>query len=468
MTRRFDTHYKTKRLDNLGDPGWHDRRWEDIDQRMHTRELDATAIEGAIDRLEAVALARLDKTFSPIIQQAQQQLADVGVSFSGHSLSSHKVELGAKVFMITEDYRVGLVVVDFVSIRPTGVSDVAMICSVLNYDRTTGALLVEPQDGYITGTGTFADWQIKVSVTPNLDTYSREEVNDLVATTVTTLTTTIVDNAPPMLNTVRKVAEAIVGGTSPALALQRANNLSDLINAMQARANIGLGNVNNTADSTKPVSAPQLAAINAVTAAVLPVGTTLLFFQSTVPAGWIRNTSHNDKTIRVVSGAGGAAGGVQGWSAIFGRMTVDYTTLDGNTLPYHAHSVYDPSHAHGVADYQHVHGIADPGHAHGVYDPGHQHSFVRSDISEWKYEYPYYDQVVGNMYQYWTGTDWRGVGVGIYGAGIGCWLDYRYANIAIYGAGTGIGIYATGASWGHTHGIDLRCQYIDVIIGVKT
>ena len=468
MTRRFDTHYKTKRLDNLGDPGWHDRRWEDIDQRMHTRELDTTKIDDAINKLEAVALQRLNETFSPIIIQAQNQLADVGVSFTGVSNSPHTIGLGAKSFFIDEAYRVGLVVVDFVSIRPTGLSDVAMICSVLNYERSTGELLVEPQEGYITGSGTYSDWTIKVSVTPNLDTYSREEVNDLVATTSTNLTTSIVDNAPALFNTVRKVAEAVIGGGSPALAVLRANNLSDLINATQARANLGLGNVNNTADATKPVSAPQQAAINAVVAAVLPVGTSLLFFQATVPPGWIRNTTHHDKTIRVLNSTGGGAGGVQSWSSVFGRTTVDYTTLDTNTLPVHAHGLYDPGHAHGVADYTHVHGIGDPGHAHGVYDPSHQHAFVRSDISEWKYGYPYYDQTVGNMYQYWTGTDWRGTGIGIYGAGHGSWLDYRYANIAIYGAGTGMGVYNAGASWGHTHGIDLRCQYIDVIIGVKS
>ncbi|HEY6616153.1 MAG TPA: hypothetical protein VIZ32_16590 [Vicinamibacterales bacterium] len=427
---------------------------------MHTRELDTTKIDDAINKLEAVALQRLNETFSPIIIQAQKQLADVGVSFNGPSHTTHTVGMGAKSFFVDEDYRVGLVVVDFVSVRPTGLSDVAMICSVLNYERSTGELLLEPQEGYVTGSGTYSDWQIKVSVTPNLDTYSREDVNALIDG--------LVDNAPPHLNTLKELAEAIVGGTVPALAMQRTNNLSDLLNPTQARANIGLGNVNNTADASKPVSAPQQAAINAVVAAVLPVGTSLLFFQATVPPGWIRNTSHNDKTIRVVSTTGGGAGGVQAWSSVFGRTTVDYTTLDTNTLPVHAHGLYDPGHAHGVADYTHVHGIGDPGHAHGVYDPSHQHAFVRSDISEWKYGYPYYDQTVGNMYQYWTGTDWRGTGIGIYGAGHGSWLDYRYANIAIYGAGTGMGVYNAGASWGHTHGLDLRCQYIDVIIGVKS
>ena len=85
MTRRFDTHYKTKRLDNLGAADWHDRRWADIDQRMHSRELDATKIDDSIDRLEAIALARLNDTFSPLIQQAQRS----SPMLACHSVDDH-------------------------------------------------------------------------------------------------------------------------------------------------------------------------------------------------------------------------------------------------------------------------------------------------------------------------------------------------------------------------------------------
>lgn len=446
MAKRFEGYYKTNRLDNLGDPDWHNRRWQDIDLRMHSREIDATKIDDAVDRMEAIALARLNDTFSPLIQQAMNLLADVGVSFSGESLTTEMISEEGKTFIIIPQHRVGLVVVDYVSIRPVGVTDAAMICTVISYDRQSGALVVDPVDGYTTGTGTYSHWTIRVSVTPNLDAYSRGEVDDMIAD--------LIGDAPDDLNTLGKICALLGfgpgggGGTPGAVGvLMRANNLSDLISAAAARANLGLGNVNNTSDATKPVSAPTAAAIAAATAAVFPTGTSMMFYQAVVPTGWIRMTTQHDKAIRVVNSTGGGVGGVQPFSTLFARTTVDYTTLDGNTLPSHAHGVADPTHAHGVAD---------PGHGHGVGDPSHAHSetimqavYSAGGIGE-----------VGTRYENYGGTTgYAGTGIWIGGAGVG---------VGIYGNYTGIGIYAAGGSVGHTHGFDHRVQYIDVLIGVKS
>ncbi|WP_231038833.1 hypothetical protein [Nitratidesulfovibrio oxamicus] len=65
-------------------------------------------------------------------------------------------------------------------------------------------------------------------------------------------------------------------------------------------------------------------------------GTRMLFQQSTAPTGWTKDTSHNDKALRVVSGAVGSGGSV-GFSTLFGRTATDAFTLTTAHMPPHGH-----------------------------------------------------------------------------------------------------------------------------------
>lgn len=165
----------------------------------------------------------------------------------------------------------------------------------------------------------------------------------------------------------------------------------------------------------------------------IPVGTRMLFQQTTAPLGWTKDTTQNDKALRVVSGSAGT-GGVQPFSALFGRTATDPFTLTANETAYHAHSVYDPTHAHGVADYQHFH------------------------------YYPYNTLTIDFGYIAVAAGDF---GQGYYNMGWYGNTNYNPANVAIYGAYTGIGIYGAGGSQPHSHGLDLRVLYVDVIIATK-
>jgi hypothetical protein len=71
MTQRYDVAYKIKRGDNLGDPDLWNGRFQDLDLRIHARELDADRINEAADELVAAGLQRLDQTFTPLINDAQ-------------------------------------------------------------------------------------------------------------------------------------------------------------------------------------------------------------------------------------------------------------------------------------------------------------------------------------------------------------------------------------------------------------
>ena len=119
-------------------------------------------------------------------------------------------------------------------------------------------------------------------------------------------------------------------------------------------------------------------------------GTALLFQQTSAPTGWTKQTTHNDKALRVVSGTA-SSGGTSAFSTVFGKTATDATTLTTSMIPAHNHNIKGSS----------------------------------------------------------EGTS----GLGTFGANI---YAYNFATDSDGG---------TGGS--HTHGMDIRVQYVDVIIATK-
>ena len=142
----------------------------------------------------------------------------------------------------------------------------------------------------------------------------------------------------------------------------------------------------------------------------------------------------------------------------------DPTHTHGLNDPGHAHTVYDPGHVHGYSDPAHNHGLNDPGHAHSLADPGHAHNIATGGHSHgldhqvgtssggpnnaggatWLITTVRTD-TAGNL---GGNTDARGVGLGVYGAGTGCYNSASGVGITIANHATSIGIYgaATGQS----------------------
>jgi hypothetical protein len=126
-------------------------------------------------------------------------------------------------------------------------------------------------------------------------------------------------------------------------------------------------------------------------------GTAILFHQNVAPTGWTKDTTYNDRALRITSGTI-TAGGVQPSSACFARTVSDSAALDTNTLPYHQHQEtccanYTPADQVGSE----IKGFADS-----------------------------------------TGP----------------------TSSSSYTIGSGAG-------WGHSHGMDIRVQYVDCVICVK-
>lgn len=74
-----------------------------------------------------------------------------------------------------------------------------------------------------------------------------------------------------------------------------------------------------------------------------PTGTKMLFQQTAAPTGWTKDTTHNDKALRVVSGAAGTGGSVAFSTAFASKTptgTIGGTAITEANLPAHKHFMF--------------------------------------------------------------------------------------------------------------------------------
>jgi microcystin-dependent protein len=167
-----------------------------------------------------------------------------------------------------------------------------------------------------------------------------------------------------------------------------------------------------------------------------PAGTRMLFQQSTAPTGWTKDTSQNNKALRVTSGNVTTGGSITFTDAFASRGisgTVANHTLTTAQMPVHSH------------------GFSDPGHSHGINDPGHTHRSpwdARSNSS--KGDGGNNEIVTGNVRDTTSST----------------------TGISVNTAFTGASIGNQGGGAAHNHGfsgsaLDMRVQFVDVIFAQK-
>lgn len=79
----------------------------------------------------------------------------------------------------------------------------------------------------------------------------------------------------------------------------------------------------------------------------IPTGTLMLFQQTSAPTGWTKQTTHNDKALRVVSGTA-SSGGTSAFTTVFTNQTptintsglsAGATTLSTTQMPSHNHTI---------------------------------------------------------------------------------------------------------------------------------
>lgn len=98
--------------------------------------------------------------------------------------------------------------------------------------------------------------------------------------------------------------------------------------------------------SMSPLRVAQaISALAPAPATIIPSGTLMLFQQTSAPTGWTKQTTHNNKALRVVSGTA-SSGGTNPFTSVFVDQTpsisntfaIGSTTLSTAQMPNHSHT----------------------------------------------------------------------------------------------------------------------------------
>lgn len=207
-----------------------------IELRLQSVDELRPVLEDTINNLTTLALDRMNETFTPLILDAQERLEEFGANFAAHSVTELTVGTGTQILSLDEADRAGYVYADYVALR-NAASGAFMIGQVTAYDREAGQLTVSVE--VTSGTGTYSDWDITISVQPNLaHETDYDNPHNVTAAQVGAYTTSQVDSALLALQT---ALYAYIANFELANVLRTSGNLAGLTDLATARINIGLG-----------------------------------------------------------------------------------------------------------------------------------------------------------------------------------------------------------------------------------
>jgi hypothetical protein len=158
MSRRFETIYRVKRRDNLGDPEYWNNRLEDIDRRVDANETALTNLDEVAARVEGAAFDRINNVITPIVVETINRVGTIANLFTATSSTPNPVIFGRTSFVIDPGNRETFAHQNYVSITPSDDLTSGFLAPVASYDRATGLLVVDPE--VVWGSGVFSNWDI--------------------------------------------------------------------------------------------------------------------------------------------------------------------------------------------------------------------------------------------------------------------------------------------------------------------
>ena len=228
MARRFETQYRTKTGDNLGDPTHWNRRFEDIDRRVDANEQALDDVDAVANRVESVALKRIDNVVTPIVEETIERVRSIAELFRAESVTSLEVGTGAKTLTVIDGQRDTFAITEWVAVYSIDDAAVGMIGRVTSYDPDTGVLAIDAATA--SGNGTYDRWAISVSAPIDVDHATRtDNPHGVTPAQIGTLTSAQIST----------LIAAVETGVADQY-LSKAGNLSGIADAAAARTALGL------------------------------------------------------------------------------------------------------------------------------------------------------------------------------------------------------------------------------------
>lgn len=182
MARRFEN-YRLRNGDDIGNPGTLNRRFEDIDLRVHRQEEIEKSWGEALSQLQRVGLARLDDALLPVFNRLHE-IASLGAIFTARSATAIEITTGLKRLVIDEADRDRFAPAAFVAAFVETDLGKAVMGWVESYDRASGELTLRVDR--TAGAGQGASWVIHAaSATDNASAAEQAAASAVAATAAT-------------------------------------------------------------------------------------------------------------------------------------------------------------------------------------------------------------------------------------------------------------------------------------------